>query len=595
MNKFDVSSLTNVPHKPGCYLWKNEKNEVIYIGKAKDLNKRMHQYFNKSQSNRIYKLTNQITGFDYIVVDDENEALVLENNLIKTHKPKFNILLKEGGDGYPYIVLTNDKHPKLLYTRKYNPKKGKYFGPFASNETNAYELFNYLNRIIPLRKCNIIPRQKCMYYDLGQCLGPCINKIKKEQYEILIKKVDDIFNNKNNKKILNELKQKEIEASNNLEFETAQYYLKLQNSFESIVHKQTVQLKKNINIDYVGYFCNEHDICINIFNFLDGKLVTKHANIVEYYVDVKESILSYLMQYYNINKVPKEIYIALDDNDILNLSTALNTKIVKPIKGPNLELLTQSITNAQYFYNKNKLIYDKKNKLAFNACNELTKLLNINSANHIEMIDNSNIFLETPVSAVVVFINGMPEKKLYRRYNLEYMEQKSDFHFMKEVINRRFSKMIANNYELPNIFIVDGGKIQLNAAYEVLKNLKLEDKVCLIGLEKDNHHKTKNIVTINETITLEKNSDLYLFLSTIQDEVHRFVISYFQNKSLKSKLSTFLDDIDGLGNKTKDKILRIYPNLADIKNVTIETLEQIMPKKVALKLKQKVMEVFNNE
>lgn len=595
INNFDVKKLDIVPHKPGCYLWKNKKNKIIYIGKARDLNKRMHQYFNKSHNNRIYKLTSEISSFDYIVVNDENEALVLENNLIKTYKPRFNVLLKEGSNNYPYILVTNNKHPKIIYTRRYNPSLGKYYGPFASSDNNPYELFIYLNRIIPLRKCNVVPKQKCMYYDLGQCLGPCIKNIDQTEYDKLLAKIDDIFQNKNNKEIINELKQKELIAAENLDFEQANYYLKIQNSFESIIHKQIVQLKDAINADYIGYFCDDENICINIFNYIDGKLITKHSIIEPYYGDVNESIISYLMQYYSDNKAPKSVYLVLKEDELESLSNVLNIKFIKPIKGKHLDLLTQSVENARYFLITNKANEKVKINRTVGACEDLAKLLNIDSAYHIEMIDNSNIFLESPVSAVVVFQNGIAQKKLYRKYNLDYMQEKSDFHFMKEVIERRFAKLAINDVDLPDVFIVDGGKIQLNAALDVFKKLNISDRIKVIGLEKNEHHKTNCIVTSDGVIELEKTSNVYKLLFNIQEEVHRFAISYFRDKNLKSKLSSILDDIKGIGIETKQKILKLYPNLAEIRKVNVETLQQIMPKKVAIALKDKVDKVFNHD
>ncbi len=589
-DKFNLSELKNIPNKPGCYLWKDINNQVIYIGKAKNLNKRMNQYFNKINNNRINKLVDSIHSFDYIVTLNENDALILENNLIKKYQPRFNILLKEGSSSYPYILITNHKHPKIVYTRKYDPTKGKFYGPFASSDAKAYDLYIYLNRVFPLRKCKMLKKEKCMFYDIGQCLGPCINKIVQNDYEKILKQIDNIFNNKGNKQIIDELSKKEKLAAANLNFEKAQYYLDLQKKFQSIVSEKIAQLKQSINADFIGYYSTESKLCINIFNYIDGKLIAKHENIENIYGDeIKEIIISYLMQFYSENKIPKNIFISLDENDLNLLSSVLQTNISKPNKGKNLELLTQAITNAKYFFNKNELLFINKFNKTLGACQDLAKLLGITNASYIEMIDNSNIFLEYPVSGIVVFKNGQPQKKEYRYFNLDHLEQKSDFHFMEYTIEKRFTNKIKNNEPLPNVFIVDGGKAQVSAAKNIFHKLGIENNVTLTGLKKDDKHKTRSIILSNfQEIILENNTDLYLLLLAIQEESHRFVINFFRKKNIKSKFDSIIDDVKGLGEKTKQKILKIYPNILSINDINIETLAQIMPLEVAVRLKEKI-------
>ncbi len=597
INKFNLSELKNVPNKPGCYLWKDINNKIIYIGKAKNLNKRMNQYFSKVNNNRTNKLVNSINSFDYIVTLNENDALILENNLIKKHQPKFNVLLKEGSNSYPYILITNHQHPKIVYTRKYDPTKGKYYGPFASSDTKAYDLYIYLNRIFPLRKCKVLKKDKCMYYDIGQCLAPCINKIKLEDYKKIIDQIDDIFHNKNNKKIINELQDKEQLAAKELNFEKAQYYLDLQKKFQSIVSDKIAQLNQTINADFIGYYSTSDKLCINIFNYINGKLIAKHENIENIYGDeISEIIISYLMQFYSENKIPKNIFVSLDENDLNLLSNTLNTKIYKPNKGKNLELLTQAITNAKYFFDKNELLFASKFNKTQGACQALAKLLKIHDASYIEMIDNSNIFLEYPVSGIVVFKNGQPERKEYRYFNLDHLEKKSDFHFMEYTIERRFVNKIKNNELLPNVFIVDGGKAQVLAAKNIFYKFGIENKVILIGLKKDKKHKTSSIILSNfQEIKLDKNTNLYLLLLSIQEEAHRFIIEFFRKKHIKSKFETIIDDVKGLGEKTKQKLLKIYPNVLSIKDINIETLAQIMPLEVATRLKDKINDFLNNK
>lgn len=588
MNNQLKIKLENAPNSPGCYFWKNNKNQIIYVGKAKNIKKRLKQYFLSQKNNRINKLVHEINDVDYIIVNNENEALVLENNLIQTHKPKYNVLLKENSN-YPYIIVTNEKDPRIIYTRKYSLYKGKAYGPFPSQEINSYEIYNLLQRIIPLRKCKHVPKNKCIYYDLGQCLGPCINKITTQQYDELKKQINDIFKNKI-KTVLDNLKKRELESAKDTDFETAQYYLQLQKSLKSLHEKQVVELINHLDVDIIGWYCDNNFIAIIIFNYFDGKLISKNEHISYYYdMEIDEVIISYLVQYYSNNKIPKYIYINLNEQKIRLIADYFNTKVLTANKSKYEKIILMAINNAKKYLQDYRLKSLSEFNRTIGACEELATILNIQNCNRIDMIDNANIFNNEPVSAVVSFINGVKATKYYRKFNLNPIEFKSDYHYMLEALKRRYKKI---NEDKPDVLIVDGGKAQLNAAKKALEEIGIEG-ITIIGLIKDSHHKTDSILTSNyQIINLQRNSSLYFLLSNIQEEVHRFAITHFRQRRAKSQMHHFLDDIKGIGEKTKEKLLTIYPNIVDLKDVDEATIAQIVGKKVAKELKDKIMKEF---
>ncbi len=580
--------LNQLPEQPGCYIWKDVDGNILYIGKAKNLKKRTLQYFNKALNAKTQKLVSLIADVDYIVVNNESESLILENNLIKKHRPPYNILLKEGSNSFPYIVVTDEVHPRIIYTRKPKSFKGKVYGPFANAQTNkhtnAYDLYLLLNKLFPLRKCNKLPSKECMFYHMGQCLGPCINKVDCNEYVDIKKEIDDLFNNKLTPTI-ERLSAKELEASQALKFEQAKVYYDYINTLKQINFEQIVEMQKNINIDIIGFYENNGQLCIIIFSFIEGKLLSKHEYVSDIYGDVDETVLSYLVQYYESTILPKEVYININSESIDLLQQKFAFKVIQPMKGKYMDLITSAINNAKEYLEKNKLkIIDTYNRTV-GAQDELRKILGMNTMSQIDIIDNSNIFLEDPVSGVVVFKDGKPCKHLYRKYSLRTTIKKSDYYFMQEVILRRYTKID----ELPDVLIVDGGLLQVKAAQEILQQIDLKKEIKVIGLQKNDKHQTDAIVLSDHTVyPLDKQSYLYRFLAMMQDEVHRFAITFYRNKSSKSKLNQFLDGIEGLGEKSKQKIMQIYPNIYDLKQVELSTIEQIIPKKAAKNLMIKI-------
>ncbi|WP_027124035.1 excinuclease ABC subunit UvrC [Mycoplasmoides pirum] len=595
MNDTLKNKLKNAPKTFGCYIWKNKYNEIIYVGKAKNIFKRTHQYFLRPNDNKTAKLVQEISDVDFIVVKNENEALILESNLIKKYKPKYNILLKNN-NGYPYFLVTNESKPRFLYVHNYDPKKGKYYGPFANSNMKAYEIYNLLLKLFPLRKCNSVKNKKCFYYDLNMCMGACLNEDTKEKYDLVKAKIDNFFT-KGNNEIINELKKKELDAVKRLDFEQANNYLDLQKAIKLFSENQIINLNSKNNIDVVGFAIKENYISIIIFSYLNGKLLNKNLLISKYVGDIDDEVASYLYQYYSVNLKPSKLYVSLNQQTINLLKKNLNITIFNPGKGKIQEILETAIKNANLELNfkLNSLILKENRNILANQ--ELAEKLNIKELNRIEIFDNSNIFNVDKVAAMVVYENGIPNKKEYRKYKIQNLKAKSDYEYMYEIIYRRFLRLLKEKKKFPDLIVVDGGKIQINAALKALKELFIADKINLIGLVKDNKHKTDYIQLSNNTkIHLDKKSNLYFYLFNMQEEVHKFAITYFRKTNQKSAISSILDNIKNLGKIRKEKLLSIFGNITNIKNATIEELMQIIPKNVAIEIQNKLKnEVLKND
>lgn len=587
MNDNLKEKLNNIPKKPGVYLWKDKYNEVIYVGKAINLYNRTHQYFLFPQNLRRTQLANNIYDLDYVVTKNDNEAFILENNLIKKYQPKYNVLLKDGSN-YPYILLTNEKDPRLLYTRIIKKNNGKYYGPISAGIKNKYDIYNLVLELFPLRKCNIIPKEKCLYYDLHQCVGPCINKIDINTYKTIKSNIDAFFHGEY-KDIIAKLKEQELQLAQNLNFEQAQQKKELIEAIQNLTINQTVQLASLDSTDIVAYKVIDNKIGIVVFGYTNGKLLTKFDSVEDIYDDNDtEIVANYLMQYYEKFDHPKILYVSLDEQNIKLLEESLKITIKNPTKGQMKQIMLSALENADVII-KNSL-RSKQNKLARTviANEELRQLLKMESLNRIELFDNSHIDNVDRVGAMVVFENGIANKKLYRKFIIKNQTSQDDLAYMKEVLYRRYSKMLKNEEALPDLIIVDGAKLQVEVANAILKELKIDLLVNVIGLKKNDEHKTKSIILKNyDEIILDKKSNLYFYLLNMQEEVHRFAISFFRQRHTKSLFSSELDHIEGLGSKRKTLLMQAFNNIYEIKNATLEQLKQVVPLNVALKLKEK--------
>ncbi|MEG2245679.1 MAG: excinuclease ABC subunit UvrC [Malacoplasma sp.] len=583
--------ISIIPKSPGCYLWKDRNDVVIYIGKAKNLSNRIKNYFVSGVNTKVKRLIAEAVDIDYIVVGSETEALILESNLIKKYKPKYNVLLKENV-AFPYIVITNELHPRILYTHtKNNKMNGIVYGPFPLNNSNKYELFNFLNKIFPLRKCPSIPNKKCLYYDLKQCLGPCINKdITAEDYKPYLKSINNFFNGKI-KDMDETLYLLEKKLSDNLEYEEANKYFELRKNLLSFSTKQEIIFSSKNNEDVIGFSCKENILFLMFFKYSDGVLLNKYELVHTFFSTLEDELLTQIFTYYSDTDLikPNKVYVALEPNSLNILTEALNIDFINPQGGVKKRSLEIAVTNSFELMKKKYLLTLSNNANSINGIIELEKILNINNLYQIEIFDNSSIFATDRVSAMVVYINGSKNKNLYRKFIIKN-DYKSDYDYMREVIFRRYKKLVTGEKgSLPNLIIVDGGKIQVNAAIDSLKLLNLDSIIPVIGLAKNSYHKTEKIVTSNDAeITLDKRSPLYFYLLEMQDEVHRFAINFHRSRKTKSLFSNSLQEIEGLGKKRIEKLIARFETIDKIKETSIEELSQIIPRNIAIRVKNKL-------
>ena len=577
--------LKKIPHSPGCYIWKDKYNQVIYVGKAKDLFKRTHQYFLKDRDPKTTKLVENIYDIDFITVKTENESLILENDLIKKYKPKFNILLKEGSN-YPYIVITNEQNPRLIYTR-INNIKGKYYGPFATSESNPYRIYKLLNIIFPLRKCRHIPKKKCLYYDLKQCLGPCIKKIDDNQYSKIFDDINAFFKG-NNKKIINEILEKEKNASNTFMYEDAKFYNEIFNNIKNLTTIRSIYFSYDNRIDVIGFYINKNYISFVIFAYRNNKLLIKNRQISEINGEVSDAVSNYVFQYYKNNlNLPKKCFVSLENKVLRNLSKVLKINFNNPDKGKYKEALINAMQNAKFQYDSNFLQYLKTKSILDSGYSELKSILKLNNLSLIHVFDVSNLYNDNKVGAMIAIENGEFNKNLYRKFIIKNENLKGDTQYMGEIIEREYTRILKYKEDLPNLIIVDGGKQQTEITKKILKKLCLNLIIPVIGLTKNKFHKTEKIyVEGGGYINIEKKSNLYMYLTKIQDEIHRFAITFFRSKKNNSILKTKLNEIPGLGQKKIEKLLSQWDNISNIKNANIEEISQIIGYKLAKMLKK---------
>ena len=582
------TELSLVPKKPGCYQMYNAKGEIIYVGKAKILQNRLKSYFTGSHDAKTTRMLQDVVNFEYIITHSELEAFLLESNFIKKNRPKYNILLMDD-KSYPYILITNEENPRLVMTRdvkKEHKKKNQYlFGPYP-NAKACRDIVEILNKVYPFRKCHNIPNKACLYSHLNQCLAPCINKCSRNDYTESIKSAMRFLNGSSDE-LTTILKQKMEEASNNLEFEQALEYRDTINSINEIVEKQTMELNDGLSKDIFGYYSKDGLVAIQVLHMRSGKIIERSGEIFDLIGEIDEAILSYIYQFYDDtnNLVPKEIIIPyLEEYQIL--SELLTTKVIVPVKGIKKQLLNNVMENAKNNIDnlqKMRLIEIEKTK---KPLEDLAKLLDINYPKVIELFDNSNIQGATPVSAMVRYVDGKPSYKDYRKYKVKTVKGPDDYHTMMEVIERRYKRLLAENANLPDMIIVDGGKTQVKAASIVLKKLNIENEITLIGLLKDDHHRTRGMVDRNfNEIFIDKKSDLFLLLEAMQDEVHRFAITFFKTRHNKLSMTSILDEIPGIGKQRKKLLLETYGTVDEIKHTTVEKLKSLgMPGKLAKEL-----------
>lgn len=585
--------LKLLPNKPGCYLMKNSNNEIIYVGKAKNLSNRVKSYFTGKHNVKTEKLVENIADFEYIITSSDTEAYLLEINLIKENHPKYNIMLMDDKT-YPYIYLTDEESPRLIVTRdpaKFKKRvKGMLFGPYP-NATAVNKTVDMLNKMYPLRKCRNIPKVKCLYYSLGQCLGPCINKIEKEKWQEIKDEIAGLLKKTSNEQ-LKIVEQKMNEASENLEFEKAIMYRDIIKNINELNNAQKITSNDLGNRDIFGYAIKDDLINIQVFHIRFGKVIERTGETFELIDSVDEILAQYILQFYDLNSniLPDEIVMSeTANNDVI--SELLNVKITVPQKGDKKKLLDLVNENALNTLDTNNKIRLNKYKKTKEPLIELAKLVKIEYPKRIEIFDNSNISGQSAVSGMVVYIDGIPSKKDYRKFKIKTVKGADDFHTMIEVITRRYSRLLQEEKQMPNLLILDGGEPQVKAAKMALENIGVN--INLIGLVKDDNHKTRAIVTKDlEEINIDKHSALFLLLEAMQEEVHRFAITYFRSKAAKEVTKSILDNIEGIGKKRKIKLLKAFDNIYDILNASEEEIKKTgIPKPVIENVKKKLKEI----
>ena len=590
MNENLKNKLLLLPQLPGCYLMKNKDGVIIYVGKAKKLKNRVNSYFRGKHYGKTAKLVSEIVDFEYIVVNSEIESLILEINLIKKYDPKYNILLRDDKT-YPYIELTEGKVPTLKVVRNINrKKKSKYlYGPYP-NVTAARNTVNLLNRIYPLRKCNTYEKRPCLYYHIGECLGYCANKI--EDTKIQEMKTEIIkFLNGDHTLVTKKLKEKMEYESSLLHFEKALEYKELLDYINITLTNQEVELKDNMDRDIFGYYLDKGYLSIQVFFIRGSKIVERKSKIFDIVDDVSEELTRYIARFYtNLNK-PKEILVPSIVDDKL-LSEYLEMNVRKPVKGEKVKLVNNACENAKIMLNEKFELIKKDEEKTIMANEELKEKLKLDRLSRIEIFDNAHLFGTYNVSGMVVFIDGIPSKNNYRKFKIS-IDTNDDYGTMKELLYRRYFRVLKDNLERPDLIIVDGGIGQINVAREIINSLNLN--IPVVGLKKDNKHTTEALLAFDpiEEVKIDKRSNLFYLLERMQDEVHEFTINYHKQIRSKGSLSSILDNVEGIGEKRRKELLKKYKTLSKIKEVNIEELENILPRNVAINLLEFLKGYFN--
>lgn len=576
--------LRTIPHLPGSYQMRNINNTVIYVGKAKDLYKRVNSYFKGNVTGKTAKMVSEVVDFTYITTSTEQEAFILELNLIKEYDPKYNILLKDD-KSYPYIEYISKPYPKLKVSRYLSVKKKDkklLFGPYP-NAYAARKIVNLINRLYPLKKCEGMPKNVCLYFHIDECLGYCEKNVNQKALENMEKEILEFL--RGNDKILIDKIIKKIEMfSNNLNFETALELKKELDYIKVVLDKQKVELHDYINRDVIGFDALDGIVSVQILFIRNGKIIGGNNDKFYLMSDLEDEVNSYILKYYERHEIPNEILVE-DNLNFEIISNILNTKVYVPIKGKKKNLVEMAHVNAKISLEQEMTIIKNDEKRSILANEELRKLLNLDVLDRIDSFDNSNLFGTFAVSGMVVFKNGKPAKNEYRKYKVS-VDKNDDYNTMREVIYRRYYRCMVEKLEMPDLILVDGGINQINACKSILDELHLPIKVC--GLRKDDHHRTNELIDGDtlEVIKIPRMSDVFHYLTRIQDEVHRYTINYHKQIRSKGSIASVLDNIEGIGKVRKKELIKKYGGIKKMKEASIEELSEIIPENVAKNLKK---------
>lgn len=588
MNNLIKSKLELLPTSPGCYIHKDKNGTIIYVGKAKNLRNRVRSYFRGSHDTKTEALVSEIEDFEFIVTESNIEALLLEINLIKENQPKYNIMLKDD-KSYPFIKITNETYPRLIITRQVKKDGGLYFGPYPDVGA-ANEIKRLLDRIFPFRKCTNPPEKVCFYYHIGQCRAHTICHNGPHFFQDMAQEVSDFLKGYDDK-IIDGLKRKMTSAADKMEFEKAAEYRDLLQSIATLRTKQRVMAKDLQNRDVFGYYVDKGWMCVQVFFVRQGKLIERDVNMFPYYNDPDEDFLTYIGQFYQEKShlIPNEILIPSDIDDVA-VQAVVDTKILKPQRGEKKQLVNLAIKNAQVSLQQKFDLLEKSVEKTQGAIENLGQLLNIPTPVRIESFDNSNIMGTSPVSAMVVFINGKPSKRDYRKYKIKTVIGPDDYASMREVIKRRYSRVMRDGLIPPDLIVIDGGQGQVNIAKDVIQH-QLGLDIPIAGLQKNDKHQTHELLFGDplKVVELSRNSQEFFLLQRIQDEVHRFAITFHRQLRSKNSFSSQLDGIEGLGPKRKQNLMRHFKSLTNIKKASVEEIVEVgVPRKVAEAVQEKL-------
>ena len=581
MNNLIKSKLELLPTSPGCYIHKDKNGTIIYVGKAKNLRNRVRSYFRGSHDTKTEALVSEIVDFEFIVTESNIEALLLEINLIKENKPKYNIMLKDD-KSYPFIKITNERYPRLIITRQVKKDGGLYFGPYPDVGA-ANEIKRLLDRIFSFRKCTNPPSKVCFYYHLGQCMAHTVCHKDEAYFKGMAQEVSDFLKGQDDK-IIDELKLKMNTAAQNMEFERAAEYRDLIQAIGTLRTKQRVMAKDLQNRDVFGYYVDKGWMCVQVFFVRQGKLIERDVNLFPYYNDPDEDFLTYLGQFYQEKShlIPNEILIP-QDIDEEAVKAIVDTKVLKPQRGEKKQLVNLAIKNARVSLEQKFNLLEKSMEKTQGAIENLGKLLQIPTPVRIESFDNSNIMGTSPVSAMVVFVNGKPSKKDYRKYKIKTVVGPDDYASMREVIRRRYNRVMRDGLTPPDLIVIDGGQGQVNVAKQVIQE-ELGLDIPIAGLQKNDKHQTHELLFGDplQVIELSRTSQEFFLLQRIQDEVHRFAITFHRQLRSKNSFSSQLDGIEGLGPKRKQLLMKHFKSLTKIKEATVDEIVKVgIPRAVA--------------
>ena len=584
------SKLELLPTSPGCYIHKDKNGTIIYVGKAKNLRNRVRSYFRGSHDTKTEALVSEIVDFEFIVTESNIEALLLEINLIKENKPKYNIMLKDD-KSYPFIKITNERYPHLIITRQVKKDGGLYFGPYPDVGA-ANEIKRLLDRIFPFRKCTNPPSKVCFYYHLGQCMAHTVCRKDEAYFKGMAQEVSDFLKGQDDK-IIDELKLKMNTAAQNMEFERAAEYRDLIQAIGTLRTKQRVMAKDLQNRDVFGYYVDKGWMCVQVFFVRQGKLIERDVNLFPYYNDPDDDFLTYVGQFYQEKShlIPNEILIP-QDIDEEAVKALVDTKVLKPQRGEKKQLVNLAIKNARVSLEQKFNLLEKSMEKTQGAIENLGKLLQIPTPVRIESFDNSNIMGTSPVSAMVVFVNGKPSKKDYRKYKIKTVVGPDDYASMREVIRRRYSRVMRDGLTPPDLIVIDGGQGQVNIAKQVIQE-ELGLDIPIAGLQKNDKHQTHELLFGDplQVIELSRTSQEFFLLQRIQDEVHRFAITFHRQLRSKNSFSSQLDGIEGLGPKRKQLLMKHFKSLTKIKEATVDEIVTVgIPRAVAEAVQAKLQQ-----